>query len=78
MKTMTCRQLGGACDKKFRAHTFEELAELSLNHGMEMYRKGDQEHIKMMDEMRKLMNDAPAIKEWMTIMRAEFDALPED
>ncbi len=29
MKTMTCRQLGGACDKKFHAETFDEMAELS-------------------------------------------------
>ena len=29
MKTMTCRQLGGACDKEFRANTFEEIAEQS-------------------------------------------------
>ncbi len=26
MKTMTCKQLGGACDKAFSANTFEELA----------------------------------------------------
>jgi len=24
MKTMTCKQPGGACDKKFHADTFEE------------------------------------------------------
>ena len=29
MKTMTCRQLGGACDLGFRAESFEEMAELS-------------------------------------------------
>ncbi len=29
MKTMTCKQLGGACDKEFQANTFEEMAELS-------------------------------------------------
>ncbi|MFS4468741.1 hypothetical protein [Maribacter sp. 2210JD10-5] len=39
MKTMTCKQLGGACDQEFRAYTFEEIAELSKNHGMEMFPK---------------------------------------
>lgn len=34
MKTMTCKQLGGACDKEFHAQTFEEMAELSKQHGM--------------------------------------------
>jgi len=33
MKTMKCEQLGGACDKEFRANTFEEIAEMSKNHG---------------------------------------------
>jgi len=37
MKTMTCNQLGGACDKEFQANTFEEMAEMSKKHGMEMY-----------------------------------------
>ncbi len=27
MKLMTCLQLGGACDKKIHANTFEEIAE---------------------------------------------------
>ena len=29
MKTMTCKQLGGVCDKKFKANSFEEIAEKS-------------------------------------------------
>ncbi|SGZ03445.1 hypothetical protein [Moritella viscosa] len=29
MKTMTCNQLGGACDEKFQAESFDEIAELS-------------------------------------------------
>lgn len=27
MKAMTYKQLSGACDQQFRAHTFEEMAE---------------------------------------------------
>lgn len=26
---MTCKQLGGACDKEFHSKTFEEMAEMS-------------------------------------------------
>lgn len=51
MKTMTCKQLGGACDKKFHAETFDEMAELSKNHGMEMMEKGDPDHLEAMDKM---------------------------
>ena len=37
MKTMTCNQLGGACDLEFHAETFDEMAQLSKQHGMEMF-----------------------------------------
>ena len=39
MKTMNCKQLGGACDKEFHANFFEEIAEVSKQHGMEMFQK---------------------------------------
>ena len=44
MKTMSCKQLGGACEKEFHANTFEEIAEMSKKHGMEMFQTGDEEH----------------------------------
>jgi len=37
MKTMNCKQLGGDCDKEFHANTFEEISELSKQHGLEMF-----------------------------------------
>ncbi len=76
MKTMTCKQLGGACDKEFHTKTFEEMAEMSKKHGTEMYEKGDEEHIKAMKEMMELMNDSEAMKEWFENKRKEFDSLP--
>lgn len=78
MKTMTCNQLGGACDKKFHANTFEEMAELSKKHGMEMFQKGDEAHLKAMDDMRALMKTPDAMKNWFENKRKEFDALPKD
>ena len=41
MKTMTCKQLGGACDQEFQAETFEEMAALSQQHGKEMFQQQD-------------------------------------
>ena len=41
---MNCKQLGGACDKAFHAKTFEEMAELSKQHGMEMFQQQDSAH----------------------------------
>lgn len=75
---MTCKQLGGACDKKFHANTFEEMAEVSKKHGTEMYQKGDEKHLKAMKEMKKLMNNPKDMKEWFERKRKEFELLPED
>ncbi len=78
MKTMTCKQLGGACDLEFRANTFEEMAEMSKKHGMEMFHKGDEVHLKAMEEMKGLMSDPNAMKEWFEGKRKEFEALSAD
>ena len=64
MKTMNCKQLGGACEKEFRAKTFNEIAEMSKKHGMEMYQKGDEEHLKAMAKMQELMKSPSAMTEW--------------
>ena len=77
MKTMTCKQLGGACDKEFHANTFEEMAELSKKHGMKMYQMGDEKHLKAMKEMQELMNSPQTMKSWLNNTRKEFEALPE-
>ena len=75
---MTCRQLGGACDKTFQAETFEKIAEMSRQHGMEMFQKGDADHLRAMEEMRALMQTPEAMDAWMAERRAAFEALPED
>jgi hypothetical protein len=45
---------------------------------MEMYQKGDEAHINVMEEMKELMNGPDGMKEWMESKQKEFDALPED
>lgn len=77
MKAMTCKQLGGACDMVFYANSFEEMAELSKKHGMEMFQKGDKDHLAAMNKMKALMQTPDAMKEWFETKRKEFDALPE-
>jgi len=78
MKTMTCKQLGGACDQAFRADTFEEIAELSKQHGMAMFRKKDEVHRKAMGEMQVLMQKPEAMRAWFESKKEEFVALPDD
>lgn len=77
MKTMTCKQLGGACDKEFHGNTFEEVAELSKKHGMEMYQKGDEAHLKAMETMQELIKDPEAMGAWFEGKRKEFESLPD-
>ena len=76
MKKMTCKQLGGACDQEFQANTFEEMAEISKKHGMEMFQKNDQPHLEAMNKMKELMKSPNAMNEWFENKRKEFEALP--
>jgi PHP family Zn ribbon phosphoesterase len=76
MKTMTCKQLAGACDKEFHAETFDEMVEMSKKHGMEMVGKGDVEHIKVMEKVKGMKPEA--MKEMVEKIQKEFDAIPED
>jgi len=78
MKTMTCKQLGGACDKEFHANSFEEIAGMSKIHGMEMFQQQDQAHLKAISEIQKLMQKPDAMKDWFENMKKEFDSLPND
>lgn len=78
MKTMTCKQLGGACDKQFRANTFEEMAELSKQHGMEMFQKQDKAHLDAMMKMQSLMQKPQEMQDWFESKRIEFEALKDD
>lgn len=75
MKTMTCKQLGGACDKEFKANTFDDISSLSRQHGMDMYQNGDNDHMEAMLKMQVMMKDPGALQKWMDEKEAEFDAL---
>jgi len=75
---MNCKQLGGACDKEFHANSFEEIAEISKQHSMEMFQKNDEAHLKVMNEMQDLIQKPEAMKDWFENKKKEFDKLPED
>ncbi|WP_420321630.1 DUF1059 domain-containing protein [Flagellimonas sp.] len=78
MKTMTCKQLGGACETKFTANSFEEIAELSKKHGMEMYQKQDAPHLKAIEEMQSLMQSPEEMQKWMQDKKELFESLPNN
>jgi len=73
MKTMTCAQLGGACDKEFRAERYNEIAEMSKKHGMETFQKKDAAHLEAMNKMQELMKKPGEMEKWFESKRKEFD-----
>ena len=78
MKTMTCNELAGACDLEFHAGTFDEIAEMSKNHAMDMMGQGDQAHLDAMEKMKELMGDPEAMNRWFESVRKTFESLSED
>ena len=78
MKTMTCKQLGGACNQTFSANTFDEIAMMVSKHAREMVQQGDAAHIEAMNDMRSRMTSPDATKAWMDEKRNAFNALRDD
>ena len=78
MKKMTCKELGGACDKEFQAETFEEMANLSKQHGMEMFQKQDPEHLEAMGKIQALMMNPDALNAFFEEKQKAFNALPDE
>jgi hypothetical protein len=74
MKTMTCKELGGACELEFHTNTFEEMAQMSQEHGKEMFQKGDEPHLHAMSKMKALMQSEDGMAKWMEGKRKEFEA----
>ncbi|HMU44887.1 MAG TPA: hypothetical protein PKC72_00905 [Chitinophagaceae bacterium] len=57
---------------------FEEIAEQSKKHGMEMFQKGDKPHLDAMNQMKDLMKSPDDMNEWFDSKRKEFEALPDE
>jgi len=78
MKTMTCKQLAGACDKEFQGESFEAIAEMSKQHGTEMFQQKDAAHLQAMEAMGTLMATPNGMQDWFAAKKKEFDALAND
>ena len=78
MKTMKCKDLGGACDEAFRANTFEEIATQSKAHSQKMFESGDEAHANAMKEFFTSMKNPNDMKEWVLAKEKEFDEMNED
>jgi hypothetical protein len=74
MKSMTCNQLGGACEQVFSGETFDDLAAQSQQHGKEMYGAIDGPHMAAMGTMMELMKSGQ-MDSWMAARKAVFETL---
>lgn len=76
---MTCTQLGGPenCGEIFTAETFEEMAQKSKKHGMEMFAAKDAAHLEAGAKMKALM-ESGKMQEWFEGKKKEFEALPDE
>jgi predicted small metal-binding protein len=68
MKTMTCKDLGGACDQEISASSWDEMVQKMSKHVIE-------KNPDVAKEMEKMHNEDP--KKWGREMKPKFDNTQE-
>ena len=68
MKSLTCRELGGACEKEISAGSWDEMVKAMSKHVME-------NHPDVAKKMEQMHNEDP--KKWGRAMKPKWDAAPE-
>ena len=67
MKTLTCKELGGACDEKLSANTWDEMVKAMTAHVMSR-------HPDVAQAMKAMHERDP--KEWSRRVKPKWDAAP--
>jgi hypothetical protein len=78
MKTMTCRQMGGACDAQFQGQTADDVIRADDSHLKEMVAGGDAAHQGALKRMQARWKNPVAGMRWYLNTRKAFAALPDD
>ena len=78
MKTMSCRQLGGACDLDLRGETADEIIKLQDKHLREVVAGGDTAHEEALNAMKGRWKHPIKGMGWYKDTKREFAELPED
>ena len=68
MKTLTCRELGGSCDTKLSAASWDEMVKVMSKHVME-------NHPDVAKQMEQMHNEDP--KKWGREMQPKWDRAEE-
>ncbi len=78
MKTMTCRQLGGACNLPLRGETADEVIKAQDKHLKEAVAAGDTTHEAALNDMKGRWKHPVKGMGWYKSTKREFADLPED
>ena len=78
MKTMTCRQLGGACDLALSGETADEVIQAQDKHLKEVVAGGDEAHREALNDMKGRWKNPIKGMGWYKQTKRAFAALPED
>jgi predicted small metal-binding protein len=68
VKFMTCRELGGPCEQKLSADTWDEMVKTMSRHVME-------KHLDTAEAMKRMRYADP--KKWGREMKPKWEAKPE-
>ena len=78
MKTMTCKQLGGACDLQLRGDTADAVIKAQDQHLKEIVAAGDDSHVGALKEMKGRWKHPISGMGWYRAVKRDFTKLPED
>jgi len=78
MKTMTCKQLGGACDLEHHGATADEVIKSQDRHLKQVVSDGDSAHEAALNEMKGRWKRPVAGIGWYRQVKRDFAGLPED
>lgn len=78
MKTMTCRQLGGACDLALTGETADKVIQAQDKHLKEIVASGDEAHQGALKDMKGRWKNPIKGMGWYKQTKRDFAALPDD
>ena len=77
MKTMTCRQLGGACDLALTGSDHNEVIKAQDRHLREAVADGSTEHEPALADMKSRWRRPVSGLRWYRQVERDFEALPD-
>jgi hypothetical protein len=76
MKTMTCRELGGACDLELAGTDANEIIQAQDRHLREVVAAGDTDHEPALRDMKGRWRRPISGMKWYKKVQRDFAALP--